>query len=94
MERPTKKIELPISKKTVVLKEWISGGEKRKIASEEDNNLKLNLMIDTLVVSIDDKKENLPQVVDDLHGLDFDTIFKEITSIIEVSSLTEEKKSK
>lgn len=94
MERPTKTIELPVSKKSVVICEWINGREKRKIGSETINdNQKIDLMIETLVLSVDGKKENLVEVINDMHGKDFDFLFIEITSIIEASSLPVEKKS-
>lgn len=93
MTRTTKTIELPISKVNVVLKNWLTGGEKRRIGTEDDKNAQLGLMIDTLIVSIDGKSTDLIKTVDDLHGKDFDFIFKEITEIIEESSLSVEKKS-
>lgn len=89
--RTTHEIETPVGKHKVVLNDWLTGGEKRAMITLKDDNERGAKLVTTLVVSVDDKKENVLEAVDGMHGKDFDFVLYELTTIAEGSSL--EKKT-
>ncbi len=86
-ERSTHEIETPIEKHKVVLLDWLNGGEKRAITAAKDDDSRAIAMINTLVVSVDGKKEKVVETLDAMHGKDFDFILTELGVIAEASSL-------
>lgn len=92
MERPTKTITTPVGNHQVVIREWLTGGDKRKLAAERDGDKRHTLLVASLVVSIDGK-DNVMEIMDNMHGKDFDTVLLALTAIAEDSSLSDEKKS-
>lgn len=91
MDRKTKVIKTPVGGHEVVLYEWLTGGEKMGLASA-DPSMTQEFAIKTIVVSVDGNKEGVLSAIKEMHGKDFDFVFKEMTNTINDSSW-EEKKS-
>jgi hypothetical protein len=82
--RPTHEITTPVDSRKVVVRDWINGGEKRKLGGTREENVVS--LINAVVVSIDDKTEDLLATIDAMHGKDFDFLLAELTTITENSS--------
>lgn len=93
-ERPTIKIELPITKQEVILKEWITGREYESMQEpifngSDDKNINKSDFMKTVIhnslqaflVSIGGITENVVEVALDLPYQDYDFILKEINSL-------------
>lgn len=91
-DRPTKTIETPEGKHKVVLYEYANGGDKRALGGLKESGL-IEALIERLVVSINGSEENLLDLVDLMHGKDFDFIATELAEVLSNSSLSQEKKT-
>lgn len=93
-ERPTIKIELPITKKVVILKEWITGREYEVMQepifnNADDKNVNksdfmktvIHKSLETFLVSIDGVSENVLELALDLPYQDYDFVLQEINSL-------------
>lgn len=121
MERETKEIVTPVSNQKVVIKEWLTGRERRAIRSvflkdmdislselegaegaeniTRGSNVKANVLeeaenaaIENIVVSVDDKTENVLDTILDMREEDFDFVIKQINAIRESEEDEETKK--
>lgn len=100
MERETKKIITPIDKQEVVIKSWLTGGEKRDITNSLINGIKMDssgttdinmtsdlvnksqdTALETIIVSVDGKEEDVLKRVLDMKSKDFDFVVTEINKI-------------
>lgn len=90
MERETKEIVTPIGKQKIILFSYLLGGEKKKFIHAESEKAQ-NLILESLIVSIDNSKEEIIQKVDNMHGKDYDYLFQEIATVIEESTWTKKK---
>lgn len=85
MERETQTIITPVGKVEVVIKKWLTGGEKMAIMKVQAEQF-VDWMLENLVVSpsLDALKE--------LHGKDFDFLLSKLRDVIDESTWKEEKK--
>ena len=92
MDLKTHVIETPIEKHKVEVRDFLLGGEKRKMVNETDPANQQNLLITTLCISIDGKSDNVVAALDGMHGKDFDFVLFDLAKVAEDSSLPSEKK--
>ena len=88
--RTTHTIETPVGKQKVVINDWMTGGEKRKMSGMNESAAAVSL-IESLVVSIDEKTDKIMETMDSMHGKDFDFILNDLGEVAAGSSL--EKKT-
>jgi hypothetical protein len=92
MERPTQQFELPVSKKIVVTKEWITGREFEIMQKPVLDNYKKGIEaidiigvnhsgIEAYVVSVDGKTENVLDLVLDLPSEDYSFVIGKINEV-------------
>jgi hypothetical protein len=91
--RTTHEIETPVGKHKVVINDWMTGGEKRKLSGLKDDNERGVSLIGSLVVSIDGKAEGVMETMDNMHGKDFDFILNDLGEVAANSSISIEKKT-
>lgn len=92
MERETKEIITPVGKQKIVMYSYLLGGEKKSFIYAEPEKAQ-DMIIEKLIVSIDGSNENILERVNNMHGKDYDFIFREISKVIEESSFIEKKNS-
>lgn len=92
MERENKTVKTPVEGLEVILKAWLTGGEKRSLIAEADPKKSQEIMIKAVVVSIGGD-ENVIERIDAMHGKDFDFVMLELAKVINDSSYTEKKNS-
>jgi len=83
-ERETTKITTPVGKIEVVLKAWLTGGEKLEM-TKIDQKAAVEWMLKTIIVSPD------LETVKNMHGKDFDFLLVEMNKVAEASTWTEKK---
>jgi hypothetical protein len=92
MERPTTKIELPITKKEVIMKEWLTGREYEEMQKpiftalqKDEKGIDLLAMnhnaIKSYVVSVGGIAKDVLEVILDLPYDDYDFIIKKINEL-------------
>ena len=92
MERTTAKITLPVSKQDAVIKEWLTGREYEEsqkpfyeALKKGDKNVDMQFLahktLESYVVSINGKTDNLLEKILDLPYKDYDAIFAKITEL-------------
>jgi hypothetical protein len=85
MERETTKITTPVGKVEIVLKKWLTGGEKMDMASAKPEGF-IEWMIKATLISPDFA------AVKELHGQDFDFVLDKIRAVIDESTWSDKKK--
>lgn len=86
-DRTTHEIETPVEKHKVVLLDWITGGEKRKMSSLKGTDVENAIeMLKLVVRSVDDFTGGIMSPMDEMHGKDFDFVLSQVTDVIENSS--------
>lgn len=93
MEKTTHTIITPVQKHEVVFFDWITGREKIKVSEETDEKKRYTLMINSLIVSVGGKTENIESLLGDMHGKDWDFVIKEMENVARDSALSPEKKT-
>lgn len=91
MERQTKTITTPLSKRSVEIISYFNGREKLSF-SVYDKNLQ-EKVLKTAIVSVDGNKETAYEELLEMHGKDFDYVVSEIDKVAQESEWREEKKS-
>lgn len=94
MERETKTITTPKGKHKIILKTWLTGGERREIINlyvenrdegEKVKNVPINKIQDKIIemniVSVNDKKENFVEDVVNMHESDYYFILGQIDEV-------------
>jgi len=92
MDRPTQKFELPISKKEVVIKEWLTGREFEKTQEPLLENYKKGIeainfidlnhkVIEAYVLSVAGVEENVLDLILDLPQADYSFVFDKINDL-------------
>jgi hypothetical protein len=93
MERPTKTIELPLTKKSVVLKEWLTGREyemtQTPLYESYKKDMKAGIDLQSLthqtfnayVVSVDGVNKDILNLILDLPHEDYTFIIEQINDI-------------
>ncbi len=91
--RTSHEIETPIGKQTIVIHDWLIGGEKRAMMGISGGERVVKLS-EALIVSIDGEKEKTMEKLDNMHGKDFDFVLAELGKIAMESSADEKKTEK
>ncbi len=93
MERPTINFSLPFTKKEIICKEWLTGREYENTQEPFYQNYKTgqenridvkgltHKMLESYIVSIDGKTENIVDTIIDLPFPDYDFIIQKINEI-------------
>jgi len=85
-DRETTKIITPVGKVEIVLKSWLTGGEKMEMLKVEPHlGNQTDWMLKTIIVSPD------LEAIKNLHGKDFDFLLQEMNKVAEASSWVEKK---
>lgn len=74
-----------------MLNSYLLGGEKRAFGLEKEDSKKQDLMVKSIVVSVEGKTEDVIAEMDKMHGKDYDFVLLEITKVLNDSSYEEKK---